>query len=102
MRPAPLVAPAITPTPVPLNPSRIDEVPLDRHWRERAVCKGKGKNPQDIKKWFPGPGGSQEGKQYCAVCPVARECKNYADHYELEWGIWGGEIRRRSNMKEHA
>lgn len=69
--------------------------PLDPEWRKRAVCKGKGKTPEDIRRWFPGPGGAHEGKFYCAVCPVRRECKNYADENEIEWGIWGGEIRHR-------
>jgi hypothetical protein len=64
------------------------------------VCKGKGDSPAGIAPWFPGPGGSQRGKLYCAVCPVRRECLKWADDNGIEWGIWGGQIRHRDGKNK--
>lgn len=88
-----------------LRPPKFYYDPMSLHdpkWRLRAVCAGKGKTPEGIKLWFPGPGGSQRGKLYCAVCPVRRECKKWADDNEIEWGIWGGEIRHRDTKTSQS
>ena len=70
--------------------------PLDPNWRMRAACRGKGSTPEGKAMWFPGPGGAQTGKHYCRVCPVVRECAEFADLMGEEWGIWGGQIRHRN------
>ena len=65
-----------------------------------AACRGQGNTPQGIARWFPGPGGAQTGKAFCAVCPVVRECGQFADDTGQEWGIWGTEIRHRRKKVE--
>jgi Transcription factor WhiB len=50
--------------------------------------------------FFPEKGSSvSTAKMICSVCPVKRECLNYAvQHTEIVHGVWGGmssrEIRR--------
>lgn len=72
---------------------------LDPKWRERAACRGMGNNAVGIALWFPGPGGAQdEGKRICRDCRVKRECQDFSQNEE--WGIWGGEIKRRKRDED--
>lgn len=62
-------------------------------WKEAALCAAKG---IDTSEFFPVRGDSQRvARATCAACPVAAECRDYADRSGTEWGIWGGEIRKR-------
>ena len=37
----------------------------------------------------------------CSRCSVAVQCKQFADFTKTEWGIWGGEIRRRTKEQTY-
>lgn len=61
-------------------------------WMRHGLCAG----APDPDLWFPEVGRrdtAQEAKAICAVCPVAAECRAYADVLGVEHGIWGGEGR---------
>ena len=62
-------------------------------WRERALCRIE---QIPTSEFFPVRGESQRvARECCARCPVSTECRDYADRSNTEWGIWGGEIRKR-------
>lgn len=48
----------------------------------------------DPESWFPELGGEsyemRVAKKYCGMCPVQRECANYAIVANEAYGIWGG------------
>ena len=58
-------------------------------WQDRAACKG-----EDPDLFFPtrGRGKAKAGKAICAVCPVRRECLEFAVNTPGwdDCGIWGG------------
>lgn len=69
---------------------------------ERAACAGQApvrKAGQEYRdEWFP-----DRGHQYvnametCFYCPVRRECKDFRDLIQPEYGVWGGKIQRRGS-----
>ena len=62
-------------------------------WKEFAQCSAEGIATDEF---FPVRGDSQKiARACCDRCPVAYQCRDYADRSGTEWGIWGGEIRRR-------
>lgn len=67
----------------------------DFDWMMQAACKGQ------THLYFP-PAGERPGARarreaqaiaLCVTCPVAAECKGYAESAAEEFGIWGGESR---------
>lgn len=76
--------------------SRVQRVPFterERHWRERAACKG-----ADTSLFFAAEqerGSTKRAKQerarkFCDICPVTAECLRWALDNEERSGIWGG------------
>lgn len=62
-------------------------------WKEFAQCAIEG---VPTGEFFPVRGDSQKvARACCSRCPVAPECTDYADRSGTEWGIYGGEIRKR-------
>lgn len=70
----------------------------DSDWKPRAACRGD-ENPDD---WFAT--GTKHGnrrraeraKRICKVCPVQRECGQWAEKAKEPFGIWGGMQRNAS------
>lgn len=59
-------------------------------WMEQAACRGK-----PIAVFFPSSGEDLgEARRVCAVCPVARQCLDYAVEHNEGFGVWGGESER--------
>lgn len=49
------------------------------------------RSTRSVDLWFPGLGQSgSEAKAICAVCPVKRECLEYALTHDIGHGVWGG------------
>lgn len=48
----------------------------------------------DPEAWFPQPGDAygdtRRAKAFCQVCPVQRECLEFALVNDEQYGIWGG------------
>lgn len=70
----------------------------DTSWHTQAVCHCL--DPYEAEIFFPMPrdhAAIAEAKALCALCPVQRECLNYALENDLHEGIWGGltEAERR-------
>ncbi|MEV0694108.1 WhiB family transcriptional regulator [Streptomyces sp. NPDC050388] len=71
----------------------------DTSWHIRGVCHGM--DPEDADAtFFPLPRDHEaiaEAKELCGLCPVRRDCLNYALENALKEGIWGGltEAERR-------
>ncbi|MFI8308832.1 WhiB family transcriptional regulator [Streptomyces sp. NPDC085927] len=71
----------------------------DTSWQPRGVCHGM--NPEDADAaFFPLPRDYEaiaEAKELCGLCPVRRDCLNYALENVLKEGVWGGltEAERR-------
>ncbi|MFD5111754.1 WhiB family transcriptional regulator [Streptomyces sp. NPDC058391] len=71
----------------------------DTSWHTRGVCHGM--DPEDADAvFFPLPRDYEaiaEAKELCGLCPVRRDCLNYALENVLKEGVWGGltEAERR-------
>lgn len=62
-------------------------------WKLQALCRV----APDPSVFFPDqsePQKRREAKAYCAVCPVAEQCLEYALSTKQYWGIWGGLTER--------
>lgn len=76
----------------------------DTSWHTHAVCHGM--DPEDADEtFFPVPRDHEaiaEAKALCALCPVQRDCLNFAVENDQTHGIWGGltEAERRPWHKE--
>ncbi len=95
---------ALWPTKPPLG---MVPVEITRHWRDHAKCAGK-----DV-SFFPEGitgGGCTTGifdeinraKAWCALCPVADQCLEYALVNNIDHGVWAGTTpeQRRSIRKQ--
>lgn len=61
----------------------------DMEWRFRAACRNV--NPE----WFfPKYAPSRKVKAICEGCPVREQCLAYAIEHDVEYGVWGGMIRK--------
>ena len=81
---------------------------LDRSWQPIALCRG---NHSHL--FFP-PSTSERkdererreirAKSVCQVCPVMRQCLDYAMEIREPYGIWGGltEAERRTVLARAA
>lgn len=59
-------------------------------WRDEAACKGK-----PTEWWFPNQGETASlALAICKRCPVADECREYADTAGERYGVWGGATGR--------
>ncbi|MEV4452872.1 WhiB family transcriptional regulator [Streptomyces mirabilis] len=71
----------------------------DTSWHSRGACHGM--DPEDADAvFFPLPRDHEaiaEAKELCGLCPVRRDCLNYALENALKEGVWGGltEAERR-------
>jgi WhiB family transcriptional regulator, redox-sensing transcriptional regulator len=72
----------------------------DERWRESAACRG-----TDSRLWFPASDGqrwssrkvrtlTKVAKKICGVCPVQRECLEWAVDTDERFGIYGGLTER--------
>lgn len=77
-----------------------------RDWRHNAACRG-----ADPEIWFPvgteGPSQWQVvyAKSFCAACPVAGQCLEWALANGVDDGVWGGhtaEERRALKGRRNA
>jgi WhiB family redox-sensing transcriptional regulator len=71
-----------------------------RPWPARAAC-----IDADHGLFFPGPHDSTNpALQFCARCPVRRQCLDYALAVDERFGIWGGmtSARRRLLRRREA
>lgn len=71
----------------------------DTSWHTRGVCHGMDFEDADA-VFFPLPRDHEaiaEAKELCGLCPVRRDCLNYALENVLKEGVWGGltEAERR-------
>lgn len=69
-----------------------------QEWHEDAEC-AKPKNAEIINNFFANKASQQyKAKKLCDMCPVKKECAQWALNEKQLWGIWGGldskEIRR--------
>ena len=70
----------------------------DELWRDHAACAG---HPTDT--FFPPPPAKpigrgpdrryDEARRICALCPVRRQCLDYARRHGFGGGMWGGQIK---------
>jgi WhiB family redox-sensing transcriptional regulator len=68
--------------------SEVNETPTS--WMAYARCRDL---PPEV--FFPSDGvGVAVAQQYCAVCPVAGDCLDYALENHIEHGVWGGASER--------
>lgn len=68
-------------------------------WIERAECRGKGVDLFFVERGYT----PYEALEMCRVCPVKRECLDYAVKNGLSYGVWGGVAPRgrRRYAKPH-
>ena len=75
---------------------------LDDSWRADALCAG-----SDRVLFFPGHGmANREAKRLCSLCPVRRQCLDYAlsepDLCITGTGIWAGTTPNERKRMVHA
>ncbi|MEU2875029.1 WhiB family transcriptional regulator [Streptomyces sp. NPDC007070] len=64
----------------------------DTTWQPRGACHGMDVEDADA-TFFPLPRDHEaiaDAKELCALCPVRRDCLNYALENDLREGVWGG------------
>lgn len=68
-----------------------DNTVSPRKWMASAVCA-----QIDPEIWFPDhrrDGRVAQAIELCQGCPVIRECRDYADEIDADYGVWGGVLR---------
>lgn len=72
-----------------------------RDWQVRGLCRGNQAHlffpPSTIERKDERERREAKARSICAVCPVRRECTEYAMQIREPYGIWGGytEVERR-------
>jgi WhiB family redox-sensing transcriptional regulator len=77
----------------------VTEDDLARAWQEQAECA----HYAGRVDFFPARGESvRDAKAVCGVCPVRRECLEFAMRLKVVHGVWGGlsERERRSLRRD--
>jgi len=74
----------------------------DRDWMTEAAC-----TSTDPEIFFPDGGvPSVAATRICGVCPVRRQCADYANATGVRYGIWGGmstdDRYRRARARQEA
>jgi WhiB family redox-sensing transcriptional regulator len=70
---------------------RIEDSGAPTSWMADARCRDV---PPEV--FFPSDGaGVEVAQRYCAVCPVAGQCLEYALDNHIEHGVWGGASERK-------
>jgi WhiB family redox-sensing transcriptional regulator len=54
-------------------------------WMERGACRG-----LPDRWFFPTNNRFGRAMRVCKQCPVRKPCVQYAVHYRIEYGMWGG------------
>jgi WhiB family redox-sensing transcriptional regulator len=90
---------------VTVSPSTLGP---EGEWRERAACLafpsilffGVDDNETPVER----RGREERAKEICAICPVRKECLDYALATKEPYGIWGGltEVERKSRLRGRA
>jgi WhiB family redox-sensing transcriptional regulator len=85
-----------------LLPRGPEQFSFNDEWRSLASCRtGEGVNPA---WWYPDNSrgnGPRRALEICAVCPVKKDCLEYALSAPERHGIWGGmlEHERRNEQR---
>ena len=72
-----------------------------RSWQNEALCRGNQAAlffpPSTLERKEERERREAKAKAICAVCPVRRNCSEYAMNIREPYGIWGGytEVERR-------
>jgi WhiB family redox-sensing transcriptional regulator len=67
---------------------------MDELWMSDAYCRD-----ADPEAFFPEDGcTASKPKAICMMCSVTEECLQYALHYKLDDGVWGGMSSRDRKM----
>ena len=81
---------------------------LDDVWQLRAVCRGPDAvlffPPSHFERKEEKEEREQRAKAICRICPVRRECLEYALRIREPHGIWGGlnEMERKAMLSVRA
>ena len=71
-------------------------------WMERSAC-SEVTDPETLNAFFPDRGYShRKALAVCARCPVTAECEDYAQRTHTEYGVWGGQIRKRGRKTQNG
>jgi Transcription factor WhiB len=66
----------------------------DTYWRDYALCKYL--DPSEKHIFFPtNPHDADRAARVCEMCPVLRQCNEYATENHVQFGVWAGKPRRR-------
>jgi WhiB family redox-sensing transcriptional regulator len=79
------------------HPEPVADEDVSMAWQDRAECAPRAGQVD----FFPGRGEStRDAKAVCAVCPVARDCLEFALRLKVAYGVWGGlSERERRNLR---
>lgn len=81
-------------------------VSMSDSWQLRALCRGNHAHlffpPSTFERKEDRERREARAKAICSVCPVRRECLEYALSIQEPYGIWGGltEMERRQRLAE--
>ncbi len=77
-----------------------------RAWQSEALCRGNQAQlffpPSTIERKEERERREAKAKAICGVCPVRRDCSDYAVGIREPYGIWGGytEVERRQLLAQ--
>lgn len=75
-------------------------------WEELALCQQA--DPEVFFPVYQGDGSAIRAKAICRMCPVRRQCLDYALEHREHYGVWGGTTSGerdrllRARMRESA
>ncbi len=81
---------------------------LEEGWQHKASCRGADASlffsPTHLEKRIVRSSREERAKAICSVCPVQRDCLDFALATREPHGIWGGlnEIERRAVLAKRA
>lgn len=84
------------------------EAVVDRSWQLNALCRGNHSYlffpPSAVERKEERERRELKAKAICSVCPVKRQCLDFAVHIREPYGIWGGltEAERRQHLAHHV
>ena len=88
--------------------SKLASLEADARWQDKAACKGMDPiiffGPEHAETVKEKRDREDQAKAVCEICPVKKDCLEYALDAREPYGIWGGltELERKALLRRRA